>query len=173
MSHLLEVHVTDIHTLLHRSGSALADPGPDLDTMAALRSQAEHAPLRSDFLIRIRCNDPNTVEDSKISTAVQQHFLNEVGAAKNALARLLREGRRTLLLGFTLMLILFGFAELIHTFGFGHLTTMMAESLIIIAWVALWRPTELLLFDQWTLRRQAARLRRLAVAQVEVMHSTP
>lgn len=43
---------------------------------------------------------------------------------------------------------------------------------MIIAWVALWRPLDLLLFDWWPLARQQDALRaRVAAAEVSVRHA--
>ena len=45
-------------------------------------------------------------------------------------------------------------------------THAAVESLTIIAWVALWRPAELLLYEHWPVRRQRQLARRLAQARI-------
>jgi hypothetical protein len=42
------------------------------------------------------------------------------------------------------------------------------EGLLILGWVALWRPTEALLYDWWPLARRRTLLRRLASIPIEV-----
>jgi hypothetical protein len=42
------------------------------------------------------------------------------------------------------------------------------EGLLILGWVALWRPTEALLYDWWPLARRRMLLRRLASIPIEV-----
>ena len=44
---------------------------------------------------------------------------------------------------------------------------IFAEGLLILAWVALWRPAEVALFDQWESREQLLLLRKLAQVPVE------
>lgn len=173
MAHLIEVHVRDIHSLLHRSGSALANPGPDPEAMAVLIAAADHAPPKSDLAIRIRSDDGQDREDGRVARTLARFFEVEAEANRRDLRRLLRVGWRSLLLGFLVTAILLAFAEGIHALGFGRVLTFLAESLIIVAWVALWRPAELFLFDLWPLRRRGRLLARLIQAPVEVVHSTP
>jgi hypothetical protein len=53
----------------------------------------------------------------------------------------------------------------------GALGEVVAEGLLILAWVALWRPAEIVLFDQWESRDRLRRLQRLAVVPVEFVGS--
>lgn len=46
--------------------------------------------------------------------------------------------------------------------------SILDEGLLILGWVAMWRPIEVLLYDWWPLTRRRAVLRRLAVIPVEV-----
>lgn len=41
-------------------------------------------------------------------------------------------------------------------------TDVLAEGLLILAWVALWRPAEVALFDHWENRENRRQLERLA-----------
>lgn len=43
---------------------------------------------------------------------------------------------------------------------------IVAEGLLILGWVALWRPVEVVLFESWEQREQQRVLERLAVAEV-------
>jgi hypothetical protein len=44
----------------------------------------------------------------------------------------------------------------------------MEQSLLILGWVANWRPLEIFLYDWWPIRRRVILLRRLAAMPVEV-----
>ena len=64
--------------------------------------------------------------------------------------------------------------EAIHGFAPpGRMATMLQEGFTIVAWVALWRPVELLLYDQWPIRSDIALLRRIESAEVHVAAATP
>jgi hypothetical protein len=45
---------------------------------------------------------------------------------------------------------------------------MVEESLLILGWVANWRPLEIFLYDWWPLTRRRDLYRRLAAAAVEL-----
>ena len=45
---------------------------------------------------------------------------------------------------------------------------VIGEGLLILGWVAMWRPVEVLLDDWWPLARRRALLRRLAAIPIEV-----
>jgi hypothetical protein len=55
----------------------------------------------------------------------------------------------------------------------GRIATMLQEGFTIVAWVALWRPAELLLYDQWPIRSDIALLRRIETAEVHVVAALP
>ncbi len=173
MSYPLELHVTTLSALLRRQGTALAEPGPDPTAMEVLLSAAQHAPPTAPLAVRIRCDDPAANDDVRAAAVLQRFFQAEIDRLGRQLTGLLREGRRTLLLGFVVVVVLLILAETINALGFGTPLTTVSESLIIIAWVALWRPAELLLFDHWPLRRRRRLAHRLVVASVDVVHSTP
>jgi hypothetical protein len=44
----------------------------------------------------------------------------------------------------------------------------MGEGLLILGWVAMWRPTEALLYDWWPMTWRRGLLRRLASIPVEI-----
>ena len=45
---------------------------------------------------------------------------------------------------------------------------VVKESLIIVGWVANWRPAEIFLYDIWAVRRRIRLYRRLAQARIEL-----
>ena len=55
----------------------------------------------------------------------------------------------SLLVGLVVLLGLMSLVEAVHGFAPpGRMATMLQEGFTIVAWVALWRPAELLLYDQ-------------------------
>jgi hypothetical protein len=49
--------------------------------------------------------------------------------------------------------------------GFGRI---LDESLLIVGWVAMWRPLEIFLYDWWPIRAEARLFERLATMPVRV-----
>ena len=46
---------------------------------------------------------------------------------------------------------------------------VLREGLLILGWVALWRPVEWVLFDTWEHRQRRSALKRLATAEVRLV----
>jgi hypothetical protein len=53
------------------------------------------------------------------------------------------------------------------------LARVVAESLLIFAWVANWRPIEIFLSDWWPITRRRNLYRRLGAAEVELGRGLP
>jgi hypothetical protein len=51
--------------------------------------------------------------------------------------------------------------------GEGPTTRIIQEGLVILGWVANWKPLETFLYDWWPLKRRADLYRRIAAARVE------
>jgi hypothetical protein len=79
------------------------------------------------------------------------------------------------------MSLLIGFAVLaacvvanqlmVESFGTGHLARFFGEGLVILGWVANWRPIQIFLYDWWPIARSRNLYRRLAAAKVELRAS--
>jgi hypothetical protein len=58
---------------------------------------------------------------------------------------------------------------LVGRYNYGRL---IEESIAIGAWVALWRPLEIFLYDWWPIRAEARLYDRLSAMQVEIVDGT-
>jgi hypothetical protein len=103
--------------------------------------------------------------------AVEESLHNFFAYRADAIARdlkdLFRVGRRALLIGLAVLISCTLGAELVAARGSGGAFAGLArESLLILGWVANWRPLELLLYDWWPIVRRRDLYRRLAQARV-------
>jgi hypothetical protein len=57
--------------------------------------------------------------------------------------------------------------------GEGPLVTVTRESLLILGWVANWRPLEIFLYEWWPIARRRNLYRRLSSANVELRPMRP
>lgn len=82
---------------------------------------------------------------------------------------LFRVGRISLAIGLSVLAtcVIVG-QYLSHQFGEGYVSRFFNEGLIILGWVANWRPIEIFLYQWWPMIRQRNLYRRLAAAQVEL-----
>ena len=90
------------------------------------------------------------------------------------LHRLFQTGRASLATG----LLVLGTCILVGeraegVLGDSYLARFFTEGLVILGWVANWRPIEIFLYDWWPIVRRRALYRRLAQASVEVQGYEP
>jgi len=103
---------------------------------------------------------------SEIETAIHAHFAAETADAGYELRETLRRGGYSLLLALLVVASLVMFAEWLQVLGQGRLYKYLGESLIIIGWVTLWTPIELLMFDHFPIRRRRNLARALARSRI-------
>jgi len=148
------------------------DPSPfrekalDRDAQAYLTECASEFPSKGDWRVLVHGPAALAVHVDDVASAIHSHFdaLHELALRRHR--RRARIARFSLLLGFTVL----GAALLLRTLIVewpGAMGEVLAEGLLILAWVALWRPAEIALFDQWESREQLRLLKRLAEVPVE------
>jgi hypothetical protein len=100
---------------------------------------------------------------------VHEYFAHAAGAERRRLARLLRVGRISIVIGIAFVgaAIVVGdwLGQAIESKRYARL---VQDSLVIGAWVALWRPLEIFLYDWWPIRAEARMYDRLATMDVRV-----
>ena len=153
------------------------DPSPfrerDLDphTEEFVVGWARELPAGTPFNIVVELPQAEAAkpEADRIGEAFANYFRHRAEAAERDLRELFRVGWRSLLIGLIVLFVCLVGSQL----GAKRLPNAMAarvleESLIIVGWVANWRPIEIYLYDWWPIRRRAVLFRRIASAPVEV-----
>ena len=168
----IEVHVGELKQLYHSM-----DPAPfrerDLDPKVEefIVDSARELPRDARLALVVRLSRQNaTGEDvDTLRQAVREYFAQRAAVTRARLRRLFRTGRWSLLIGlvFVAAAILIGerVADLV---GRTEYSRVIKESVAIGAWVALWRPMEIFLYDWWPIRAEASLYDRLAAARVEI-----
>jgi hypothetical protein len=82
--------------------------------------------------------------------------------------QLMRQGRTSLIVGFSFLAVCFGLGQFVVSLGPGTWHELLREGLTIIGWVAMWRPLQIYLYDWWPLRRRGLVFRKLSMMDVEV-----
>jgi hypothetical protein len=80
----------------------------------------------------------------------------------------MREGRLSLALGLTFLFACVMLRQVFFRNSGTLLGEVMSEGLLILGWVAIWRPMEMLLYDWWPITRRGNTYRRLAEIEVEL-----
>jgi hypothetical protein len=133
------------------------------------RELSPHAPLS------IVVHTPETSAEAdlegKLQDAFQRHFAYRAERLTSDLHELFRIGRLSLLIGVTVLAACVVLGGLLQT----HLretytARFFSEGLIILGWVANWRPIEIFLYDWWPLVNRRRLIRRLAATPVHLKH---
>ncbi|HJT42294.1 MAG TPA: hypothetical protein VJ750_02220, partial [Rhizomicrobium sp.] len=86
------------------------------------------------------------------------------------LKELFRVGRYSLCVGLVVLAACITSGRLILGSPWsGELGTLLNEGLVILGWVANWRPIEIFLYDWWPIIRHRNILRRLARAEITIV----
>ena len=153
------------------------DPSPfherDLDDDAEsyivgwARELPANQPLR--LIIHLPAPEADKARDRDLATALANYFGERARVVDLDLRELFRAGRRNLGISLPLLLLCLTASQLIRAYwGDGAVASVLKESLIIVGWVANWRPLETFLYDWWPIARRRDLYRRLTAANVEI-----
>lgn len=145
------------------------DPSPmvgrDLDDEmeAYIVESALELPERAYRLV-IHIGEPEADSDSKetIAAAVRSYFAYRSEVQARRLRLLLRDGRQALAMGLVFLVLCWGLGFLATETVAEPFGDFLREGLLIIGWVANWRPAEIFLYDWRPMRRQRGVLDALA-----------
>jgi hypothetical protein len=153
------------------------DPSPfrerDLDphTDEFVVGWARELPSAASFVVVVElpAEEAARPEAAKLGEAFANYFHHRAEASERDLRELLRVGWRSLLIGLVVLVICLAGSQAAATMiGNAVVARVVEESLIIVGWVANWRPLEIYLYDWWPIRRRILLFRRIAAAPVEI-----
>lgn len=168
----IEIRVEEIAQLFDT-----LDPFPfrerDLDADAEEYIVGWARELPADAPIRILVHAPAAAVTAAaavdLEEALRRFFAYRADVVSRDLNELFRIGRRALAIGIAVLGLCLVLGEsLAGRLGPGHLGRFVEEGLIIVGWVANWRPIEVFLYDWWPLVRRRRLYRRLAAATVRL-----
>lgn len=153
------------------------DPSPfhdrDLDEKAErfIVGWAREAKTSEPLELVVTLTDAGQMSETArhIPDAIHNYFGYRALQARQDLHELFRIGQVSLAIGVGILVLCFG---AISYLSFLPVQTgavrLVEESLLILGWVANWRPLEIFLYDWWPLRRQISLFERLAAMKVDV-----
>lgn len=114
------------------------------------------------------------VNAGEIQDAIRRYFLYRADRMWSDLKQLLRVGRRSLVIGLAMLGLCLTLQSLLSRYA-APSTGMrfIEEGLVILGWVANWKPLEIFLFDWWPLADRRALYRRLGEARVDIVAKQP
>lgn len=149
------------------------DPSPligrDLDdeVEAYIVESALELPQRAyKLIIHIAEPDPDNVGHEAIASAICAYFAYRRENQARRLRLLLRDGRQSLIVGLGFLALCWWLGFLAKGLVIEPIRDFLREGLLIIGWVAIWRPAEIFLYDWRPMRRQLET--RDALASMEI-----
>jgi hypothetical protein len=106
----------------------------------------------------------------EVEAAITGHFGYLRKKSEKKLKRTLQLGWRSLLIGFAFLVLVFVLTEIgDRIMPEGGVAMTIRESLIILGWVAMWRPADLLLYEWYPFKRESKLFDKLAKSKVRVV----
>lgn len=170
--HHLQLRVRELGQLFNSM-----DPTPflnkDLDREAEAFIETWAAEFTSNSRLRITIHlehlptegDPSAI----MVEAIHNYFDHKAGLVRGELKHLLRDGRISLLIGISFVILCLIVADVIGQLGTGAVINIARESLMIVGWVAMWRPLQIFLYDWWPLLRSIRVYKSISHAHVLVV----
>lgn len=120
------------------------------------------APIR--IVVHMPVTEAATEHAAGLSHALQRYFHYQSEIATGDLKELFRNGRYALVIGLCVLALCLLAGRLVQSAG--QLGYVLNEGLVILGWVANWRPIEIFLYDWWPMARRKRLFERLARAEV-------
>ncbi len=158
----IELHIQRIEQLFES-----LDPAPfhakalDRDAEAYLLESAGEHPARQLLNITIHAPEGIAQHIDDMASAIHAHFALALQQAERRHRHRRRIGRIALLAGVITLALVLLLRTWVENIG-GQFGEVLAEGLLILAWVALWRPIETIGFDSWESREQRRLLSALS-----------
>jgi hypothetical protein len=123
--------------------------------------------------LKIHLHKDEITRKDEISTAIHQHFTYRRKRSEKKLREVLQLGWQSLLISIVFLGLLVSLTLIIiKLLPEGGLSITFREILIILGWVALWRPADLLLYEWRPFKREINLYRKLERCEVEIVASS-
>jgi hypothetical protein len=127
---------------------------------------ALHRPLR--LVIHLPPSEQAKSDQPVLERAIHNYFAYQQRQSQRRLRLLFRDGRIALLIGIAFLFVCILIRQVAYSFGSGAVAEIIAEGMLIVGWVAMWRPLEIFLYDWWPIRRRTRVLGKLSAMPVVV-----
>jgi hypothetical protein len=112
---------------------------------------------------------PNEAAD--LGDAIHEFFTAQAQRSRRRMRQLFRRGRISLLIALTFLGASIAIGDLLASWMNGsRFGEIVREGLLIVGWVAMWRPLEVFLYDWWPIGSDARQFDRLAAMPVGIRY---
>lgn len=126
------------------------------------------------IIIHLPAEEARSTEAQGLEEAIQSYFHGRVRAVSLDLKEGFRIGRLSFVIGIgVLALCMLASQAVRRNPSLSSMAPFLEESLVILGWVANWRPIEIFLYDWWPIVRHRNLLRRLSQAEIRIISDPP
>jgi hypothetical protein len=120
------------------------------------------------LVIQMPTDQLTLAETHDLSAAIRNYFSYRVAEMRRRMRFQFREGCMALFMGLLFLLVVMSVRELIFAFGKGPVAQIFTERLLIVGWVAMWRPIQIFLYEWWPVRHHGRLYAKIAAMPVEL-----
>ena len=155
------------------------DPLPlrekDLDRSAEeyIVDSVKELPSKTLYELVVHLDQPARVPDGGFSVgdSVRVHFARRSQLLRRKLRELIRRGLISLGIGLVFLAAVLIIAQSVgRLLGESDIATLLREGLLILGWVAMWRPLEIFLYDWWPIVGERRVHNRLSQIRVRIVY---
>lgn len=168
----LEIRLSTLNQLFNSF-----DPSPfhqkdlDRDAEEYIVGWADEFTPKASFelAIRLPADQLEQAERSDVGRAIHNYFANRAQQTRRSMRFQLREGRSALAIGLVFLFACMSLRQLVGLVLPAEVTGhILQEGLLILGWVAMWRPLQIFLYDWWPIRHFALLYEKLSVTPVRL-----
>lgn len=165
------LNLNDVDQLLIAPGSLFYGKRTlNSDAEEIIIEEAQKASSNNHLHLKIYLRKNDMSRKDEITIAIHEHFNYRRKKSERQLKKVFRLGWRSLLISIAffgvLVFLTFVIIELLPE---GRLSLTFRELLIILGWVALWRPADLLLYEWRPFKREVDLFRKIEQCKVEIV----
>ncbi len=112
-------------------------------------------------------------ERAGVTEAIHNFFAYKADQTRMELRRLWGVGRLSMLIGLLFVGVCIALGQTAGRLWGGTVGEIVEQSLVIVGWVAMWRPLEIFLYDWWPIARRIGLHRRLSTMRIEFAEGAP
>lgn len=120
------------------------------------------------IVVHLPSAEAETLAVGQLAASFRNYFDDRAEHSALELKELLRVGRLSLAIGMAVLALALIVGTILSRLLEGMFGQYWIEGLIILGWVALWRPMEIFLYEWWPILRERNLYRHLATAEVIV-----
>ena len=165
---ILEINDVDQLLIAPRSlfyGKRMLNP----DAEEAIIEEATIASSKEQIHLKIHLHNDEISREDEIASAIHHHFTYRRKKSERQLKTIFQLGWKSLLISIVLLGLLISLTLVINLLPEGGFSITVREILIILGWVALWRPADFLLYEWRPFKREINLFRKLEQCKVEIV----